>query len=395
MLENPLDQLSEYAMHSRPWSVRLSFVAATALLALASCDNAPPPAAAPGPPPVTVAKPVVKNIVEMDEFTGRFDAPETVELRARVAGYLQSVNFTEGGLVKQGDLLYVIDKRPYQAALALAEANVTGATTRLEYGRIEYERAERLSRTGAGAERAVDERRQQFQSAQAELAAARASLEQSRLDLGFTEIRAPIGGRISRTLVTPGNLIAANDTLLTTIVTVDPIYFYFDVDERSALAYARNLDRAGRLASRADGYEVELALADERTPSRKGRVNFTENRFDQATGTLRARAVFENTDLLLTPGMFGTISIPGTPSYRAVMIPDEAIGADLDRRFVYVVAEDGTVSQKQIRPGSRHDGYRVVREGLTGEETIIIAGVQRARFAGKVTPQPTTLPPTR
>jgi multidrug efflux system membrane fusion protein len=383
-------------MRSRPWSVRLSLVpAAAALLALAACDNAPPPVAAPGPPPVTVAKPVVKNIVEMDEFTGRFDSTETVELRARVSGYLQSVNFTDGALVKQGDLLYVIDKRPYQAALNQAEANVNGAQTRLDYGRIEYERAERLSRTGAGAERAVDERRQQFQAAQAELAGSRAALEQARLDLGYTEIRAPIAGRISRTLVTQGNLVAANNSLLTTIVTVDPIYFYFDIDERSALAYARNLDRSGRLASRADGYEVEVALGDERVASRKGRVNFTDNRFDQATGTLRARAVFENADLLLTPGMFGTVSIPGTPSYRAVMIPDEAIGADLDRRFVYVVAEDGTVSQKQIRPGSRHDGYRVVREGLTGDETIIVTGVLRARFAGKVTPKPITLPPSR
>jgi RND family efflux transporter MFP subunit len=358
-------------------------MAASALLAVAACDNAAAPPPPPGPPPVTVAKPVVKEIIEMDEYTGRFDAPETVELRARVGGYLQTVNFTDGALVKAGDLLYVIDKRPFQASLQQAEANVAAAQTRLDYGRIEYERAERLSRTGAGAERAVDERRQQFQSAQA------------RLDLGFTEIRAPIAGRISRTLVTPGNLVAANSTLLTTLVTVDPVYFYFDVDERSALAYARNLDRVGRLASRAEGYEVQVALADERLPSRKGRVNFTDNRLDQATGTLRVRAVFENADLLLTPGMFGTISIPGTPSYRAVMIPDEAIGADLDRRFVYVVADDGTVSQKQIRPGSRHDGYRIVREGLTGDETIIVTGVLRARFAGKVTPKPTTLPPSR
>ncbi len=390
-------------MSSRPWSVLqlpvlsrvVTLTAVSALLVLAACDNAAAPPPPPGPPPVTVAKPVVREIIEMDEYTGRFDAPETVELRARVGGYLQSVNFTDGALVKAGDLLYVIDKRPFQASLQQAEANVAAAQTRLEYGRIEYERAERLSRTGAGAERAVDERRQQFQSAQAEIAGARAALDQARLDLGFTEIRAPIAGRIARTLVTPGNLVAANGTLLTTLVTVDPVYFYFDIDERSALAYARNLDRVGRLASRAEGYEVQVALSDEKLPSRRGRVNFTDNRLDQATGTLRVRAVFENADLLLTPGMFGMISIPGTPSYRAVLIPDEAIGADLDRRFVYVVADDGTVSQKQIRPGARHDGYRIVREGLTGDETIIVTGVLRARFAGKVTPKPTTLPPTR
>jgi RND family efflux transporter MFP subunit len=366
---------------------------ASVLLFLAACDEAGSKTAAtpPPPPPVTVAKPVVKDVVERDEFTGRFDSTAWVDVRARVAGYLDSVEFKDGAMVKEGDLLFVIDRRPFQAALAQADASLVSARARLEFARQELDRVERLTRGGNAPERQLDERRQQFLSAQADVNGAQAALTQARLDLGFTEVKAPISGKISRKLVTEGNLVRANDTLLTTITAVDPIYFYFDVDERSYLAYER-ISRNG--GSRQTGYEIMVALADETEPKHKGVVDFIDNRVDQATGTMRGRAVLENKDLLLTPGLFGRILIPASDRYKGVLVPDEAIGADLDRRFVYVVAQDGSVSQKVVRPGPRFDGYRIIRSGLTGDETIIVNGTQRARF-GKITPQPTELPSVR
>jgi RND family efflux transporter MFP subunit len=366
---------------------------ASVLLFLAACDEAGSKTAAtpPPPPPVTVAKPVVKDVVERDEFTGRFDSTAWVDVRARVAGYLDSVEFKDGAMVKEGDLLFVIDRRPFQAALAQADASLVSARARLEFARQELDRVERLTRSGNAPERQLDERRQQFLSAQADVNGAQAALTQARLDLGFTEVKAPISGKISRKLVTEGNLVRANDTLLTTITAVDPIYFYFDVDERSYLAYER-ISRNG--GSRQTGYEIMVALADETEPKHKGVVDFIDNRVDQATGTMRGRAVLENKDLLLTPGLFGRILIPASDRYKGVLVPDEAIGADLDRRFVYVVAQDGSVSQKVVRPGPRFDGYRIIRSGLTGDETIIVNGTQRARF-GKITPQPTELPSVR
>jgi RND family efflux transporter MFP subunit len=369
-------------------------VVASAILLLAACDNAAgsKTAAAPPPPPVTVAKPLVKEVVERDEFTGRFDSTAWVDIRARVAGYLDSVEFKDGAMVKEGDLLFVIDRRPFQAAVAQADATLVSARARLDFAKQELERVERLTRSGNAPERQLDERRQQFLSAQADVNGAAGALTQARLDLGFTEVKAPISGKISRKLVTEGNLVRANETLLTTITALDPIYFYFDVDERSYLAYER-MSRDGG-SSRQTGYEIMVALADESEPKHKGVVDFIDNRVDQATGTMRGRAILENKDLFLTPGLFGRISIPGSDRYKAVLVPDEAIGADLDRRYVYVVGQDGTVSQKVVRPGPRFDGYRIVRTGLTGEETIIVNGMQRARF-GKVTPQPTTLPPVR
>jgi membrane fusion protein, multidrug efflux system len=371
-------------------------VLAPLALLLGACDQPPTSPAQQTPPPVIVAKPVVKEIVELDEFTGRFEAAASVEIRSRVAGYLESVNFRDGSIVKSGDLLFVIDRRPYQASLAHAEASMASARARQDFARLELDRVERLTRTGNAPERTLDERRQQALQAQADVAAAQAEIQQARLDLGFTEIRAPIGGRISRKLVTEGNLIRPNETLLTNIVALDPIHFYFDVDERSYLAYVRMSRDGTRPSGRDTAFDVQIALADERVPRIPGKMDFVDNRLDAATGTMRGRAVVENKDLLVTPGTFGRIAIPGSGLYKAVLIPDEAIGADLDRRYVYVLAADGTVSQRVIRPGPRHDGYRIVRQGLTGEETIITSGLQRVRLGGgRVTPQHTTLAPVR
>ncbi len=347
-----------------------------------------------GPPPVSVAKPIVKEIVEWDEFVGRFEAPQSVEVRARVAGYLESSNFREGSLVKEGDLLFVIDKRPYQAAFNRAQAAVTAAQTRTTFTHSDLERTQNLTRSGVAAERTLEERRQQAQQADADLAGARAALEQARLDLGYTEIRAQISGRIGRRLVTDGNLVRANETLLTTIVSLDPIHFYFEVDEKSYLAYSRQLAQP-RAALGEAKTQVFVGIGEEKTLDRPGVLDFADNRLDARSGTMQLRAVLDNKDLLLTPGLFGRIRVPGTPKYKAVLVPDEAISADQDRRIVMVVGDDGTVAPKVVRPGPREDGYRVVRQGLTGDETIVINGLQRARPGTKVTPQMTQLPPTR
>lgn len=366
--------------------------ALAAALALAACQQqASSTPAAPPPAPVTVAKPVVKTITERDDFTGRFDAVAAVEIRARVGGYLASVNFTDGAMVKAGDMLFVIDRRPYEAAFTQANAEVAAAQTRLDFARQELDRTERLARSGNAPESRLDENRQNFLAAQAELNGARAVLEKARLDLEFTQITAPISGRIGRKLVTEGNLISANSSLLTTVVAVDPIYFYFDVDERSYDAYVRQ----GQNTEGGTSPPVTVSLGDGREAPRDGKLDFVDNRIDEATGTMRVRAILDNKDMRYTPGMFGRISIPGSDAYQGVLIPDEAIGADQDRRFVYVVAEDGSLNQQVVRPGPRIDGYRVVRQGLTGGETIVVNGIQRIRPGAKIAPQPTTLPPTR
>lgn len=346
-----------------------------------------------GPPPVTVAKPLVKEIVELDEFVGRFDASAFVEVRSRVDGYLDGVKFTDGAIVKEGDLLFVIDRRPYQAALNQVQANVMAQQTRLDFAKADYERYERLTRTGVAAERTMEEKRQAFLQAQADIAAARAEVETARLNLSFTEIRAPITGRISRKLVTEGNLVRQNETLLTTIVQLDPIYFYFDIDERSFLAYQRMALR-GANAANGSALPVQVKLTDEKAFTHPGALDFADNRLDPATGTMRLRAVLSNKEFFLTAGLFGLIAVPGSPKYQAVLVPDEAILTDLDRRYVYVVGDDGAVRQQPLRLASRTDNYRIVRDGLKGDETIVINGLQRVRLGGgKVTPQMVTLPP--
>jgi RND family efflux transporter MFP subunit len=351
-------------------------------------------AAAPAPPAVTVAKPLVKPITEWDDFIGRFQAVDQVDIRARVSGYLSKVHFRDGTLVKVGDLLFTIDQRPYRNALEEAQAAVTSAQVRTEFAQNDLDRAEQLRRTGNIPDQILDQRRQTFLTGRAELDRAQAALRQAQLDVEFTEIRAPLAGRISRKLVSEGNLVNANDTLLTNIVSTDPIHFYFDVDERSYLAYSRQME-GGTRASGTTPNEVQLTLTDEREGRRTGRMDFVDNRVDGASGTMRARAVFPNKDLFLTPGLFGRVSIRGSDAYEGILVPDEAVGSDQDRRVVYVVAEDNTVQMKPVRPGPRIDGYRVIRTGLTGKETLVVNGIMRIRPGVKVTPQMTTLPPVR
>jgi RND family efflux transporter MFP subunit len=349
----------------------------------------------PAPPTVTVAKPVVKDIVEWDDFIGRFEAIDEVEIRARVSGYLEKVLFTDGALVKEGDPLFTIDQRPYQAALEQAEATVASAQVRVEFASNDFERAESLRRSNNIAEQLLDQRRSNYLTARAELDRAQAALRNARLDLEFTEIKAPLAGRISRKLVSVGNLVNANQTILTNIVSLDPIHFYFDVDERSYLAYSRQMAGGTRTSTQAVPNQVQLTMTDERQALRMGRLDFVDNRLDAASGTIRARAVFENKDLFLTPGLFGRVSVGGSDPYKGVLVPDESVGSDQDRRIVYVIGDDNSVMMRPVRPGPRIDGYRVIRSGLKGDETVVINGLARIRPGIKVTPQMSTLPPIR
>ncbi len=346
------------------------------------------------PPPVSVAKPIVKDIVERDDFIGRFDAVDTVDLRARVSGYLDKIAFVDGALVKKGDLLFTIDQRPYQDALDDAKASVASAQASYDFTSGDLERADNLIKSGNITGQVADQRRQAALAARATLDRAQAALSRSKLDMEFTEIRSPLSGRISRRLVSVGNLINANDTLLSTIVSLDPIQFYFDADERSFLDYLSDLV-PGADASRGGSREVTVALTGETQGSHKGHIDFVDIRLDQASGTMRGRAVFDNKDGTLTPGLFGRISIAGSRSYQGILIPDEALGTDQDRRIVYVIGPDNKVSSKVVRPGPRIDGYRVIRDGLKGDETVVINGLMRVRPGIAVDPKMTELPPSR
>lgn len=346
------------------------------------------------PPTVTVAKPVVREIVEDDEFVGRFQAVDEVAIRSRVSGYLDQVHFKDGAFVNKGQLLFTIDRRPYQTAYDAARSQVDVATSVQDFTRAQFERAEELAKSGNLSISTLDDRRREYLSAQAAFQGATAALQRSRLDLEFTEIKAPLSGRIDRRLVSVGNLVQSDSTLLTTIAAWDPIDFYFDIDERVYLAYASDArERGGVLQDGGSGLEVRVRIADRGETSFTGTLDFAENRIDSATGTMRTRARFANPDGVLQPGMFGRINVPGSLPYRGVMIPDEALGSDQNRRIVLVVDDEGTVSAKEVRTGPRIDGYRVIREGLTGDETIVINGLMRVRPGAKVKPDLVVLPP--
>lgn len=373
--------------------IRLISGAAVAAAVLLGFDaNAQAPA---GPPPVTVAKPVVKDITEYDEYIGRFEAIDQVDLRAQVSGYLDRVNFIDGALVKKGDLLFVIDQRPYRLALEEARAALASAKAELEFATTDLRRAETLRQGGNVTEQVFDQRRQRVSTARAAVDRNQATQNRAQLDLEFTEIRAPIDGRVSRRLVSIGNLIKPNETVLTNIVSVAPIQFYFDVDERSYLAYSRMALDGQMKSNRDNPNDVRVATTDQRIPAQPGHMDFVDNRVDQASGTVRARAIFDNKDMLLVPGLFGRLLIAGSPTYRGVLVPEEAIGADQDRRVVYVVGPDNKVSLQPVRVGPHIDGYRVIRSGLKGDETIVVNGLMRVRPGAPVTPQVTTLPPSR
>jgi RND family efflux transporter MFP subunit len=359
-------------------------------LALGGARCAEDAPAAP-PPQVDVARPLVREVVDWDDYTARIDAVDRVEVRARVSGYLESVHFTDGEIVEQGDLLFVIDPRPYRAAVERAEAELRGAAARLDLAEREAQRAQLLLGHGVLSQEDADTRATALRDAAAAREAAQASLRQARLELEFTQVRAPIRGRIGRDLVTLGNLISGgspDSTLLTTIVSLDPIHAYFDADERAVLRYERLAQRGDRPSSRDAPNPVLLGLADEDGFPHRGQMDFVDNQLDPRTGTMRARAVFTNPDATLLPGMFARVRLPGSGRYQALLVPDEAIGTDQGERFVLVVDAEQRAQERSVETGPQALGLRVVRNGLAPDDRVIVRGLSVVRAGDAVAPHP-------
>lgn len=366
-------------------TVKIAAASALMAAALYGCSKGQE-APAQGAPPVTVAAPLSQQVVDWDEFTGRFEAPRSVDVRARVGGYIQSVHFKDGDFVRQGQLLFTLDPRPAQAALASARAQLAQGQAQLTLARTELTRAEGLLASQAVSQAEVDAKRGAVQTAEAAVAAANAAIRARQLDVEFTRVTAPISGRVSDRRVDPGNLIGGGSSagdVLTTIVSSSPIYFVFDGSEALALKYQRD--------ARNGAAPIRIRLQDETSYDRTGTLDFTDNAIDASSGTIRLRAVVQNADGFLKPGMFGHAQLAGSGGYAAMLVPDSAVVTDGPRKVVYVVAKDGTVGAKPVQLGPLANGLRVVRTGLTPDDRVIINGLQRARPGQKVTAQNGTI----
>jgi RND family efflux transporter MFP subunit len=358
-------------------------------LALAGCgEKAQSQAAA--PPPVTVAQPGKRTVTDWDEFTGRFEAIQEVQVRARVGGFVTNVEFKDGDMVHAGDLLYIIDPRPFEAVATQANGQLADARAKIELAKRELDRGLTLVQTSAVSEQIVDQRRQALQAAHAAETIADGALKAAQLNVGFTHVFAPITGRVSRHLVSVGNLVQGSDnggsTLLTSIVSLDPIYVYFDVDEATYLKNNKLWFEGKRPSSRDTPNAVQVTLTGETKPSHEGHMDFIDNRLDVSTGTLRSRAVIPNHDLSILPGQFGRVRLIGSSPYEALLLPDTAIATDQSRKIVLVVKDDDTVEARAVTLGPLDEGLRVIRTGLQPEDRVIIDGVQRARVGAKVNP---------
>jgi multidrug efflux system membrane fusion protein len=354
-------------------------------------SGGPPGGSAGGPPQVTVSKPVVREIVEWDEYTARLDAVEQVDVRARVGGYLNEVRFKDGDNVQQGDLLFVIDPRPFERVLDQARAELEAANTKANNARLDVDRGGPLVDRKVMSQKVFDDRESALRDALATIRVAEAKVKTAELDLSFTRVVSPLTGRISRSLVTPGNYISGGtsnvSTLLTTIVRQDPIYVYFDVSENNYLKYKRLQEQGQKGGASALGAAVGVALSDEPGFKHTARLDFIDNRLDQATATIRVRALLENPKGLFTPGLFARVRLAGTPPYQGILLPDEAILSDQASKFVYTVGEDGTAIRKSVVLGPLVDKLRVVRSGVTADDWVVTKGLQRARPGLKLNPR--------
>lgn len=360
-------------------------------LALAGCGEGAPKQAAPAPPAVTVAKPTKQQVIDYDEYVGRFIAVDSVEIRARVSGYLEKVHFKDGQIVKQGDPLFSIDRRPFETAAAQARATLAQARANLAFTESDLARASQLVRDRTITEQVFEQRTQAKRVAEASVAAQEAALRQVELDLQFTELKAPVTGRIGDRRVSEGNLVTGgtggNTTLLATIVSIDPIRFEFTFDETSFLRYERLSKEGKDVASRGAGVEVTVKLIDEPDFAHAGKMDFVDNVIERASGTIRGRAVLANPNGVFTPGMFGRVRVPGSPPFEALLLPDTAIGSEQVRKYVLAVDGENVARAKYVTLGQLVGNLRVIKDGIGPDDRVIVNGLMRARPGAKVTPQ--------
>lgn len=377
-----MNALKRYARSGTRSPYALFVLATLTAAVLAACTSEAAQndaSAAPPPPEVSVAQVLSKPVQQWDEFTGRVTAVETVDLRPRVSGYVERVAYAEGLDVRKGDLLFAIDPRPYRAALDRAEADLERARSEAKLAQAQDTRAQSLVEAKAISREEFETRRAATQGGNAVVRAAQAAVASARLDLQFTQVRSPIDGRAGRALVTTGNLAQADTTLLTTVVSLDPVHVYFETDEQTFLRY-NALTRDG---NRPDGDNaVRIGLANEDGYPHAGSVDFTDNRVDPATGTIRARAVLRNADRVFTPGLFARVQLEGGKRTPALLVDDKAVLTDQDRKYVYVLGPKNVAVRKDIVPGRMADGLRVVTSGLASTDKVIVGGVQKVFFPG-------------
>lgn len=366
----------------------LALLVACSLVACSTGCNHKGPAAPPAPPPptVTVARPAVESVIDYREYTGRTAAVESVEVRSRVSGYLLSVEFKEGMEVRKGDLLFRIDPRPYEADLREAEANLAAQEAQLQRFQLDLTRAKELIGTNAISQQELDVAIANAASARAQLRSLEAAVASAKLELEYTEIRSPIAGRTSRALVTPGNLIVSDSTVLTSVVSMDPMYAYFDVDESSALDYRQRVRQSQVDSARMTSIAVALGLSNETGYPHSGQIDFVDNVTDIGTGNIQVRARFQNDDGALLPGLFCRIRVPFTRPYDALLVPQTALAMNQQGRYVLVVNEENKVEPHVVEVGTSHGGLVAIRSGIERTDRVVINGLQKARPGSEVKP---------
>ena len=379
---------------SRILTINAWVISAFALVSIGGCGKSGGSAQSAPPPQVSVAQVLEKRVKDWDEFTGRLQAVETVEIRPRVSGYIDKVAFTEGSQVKNGDLLFIIDPRPYQAEFDRAAADVKRYKTALELARIELVRVQRLKDSGAVSEEELDERKSTLAQGEANVAGAEAARETASLNLSFTRVTSPIAGRVSRAEVTRGNLVTGGingGTLLSSVVSMDPIYLYFDADEQSYLRYTQTAHSGVGPSSNAAQNPVQVGLANEEGFPHLGKVDFVDNQLNPQTGTIRARAVLENKNGQFTPGLFARVQLLVSGEYSAILIEDRAVNTDQNQKYVLLLGANNQIEYRKVTLGRVIEGLRIVREGLKPGDVIVVNGAQRVHPGVAVTPQRVTM----
>jgi membrane fusion protein, multidrug efflux system len=362
----------------------LGVMLALSVAVISGCSGQAAETGMPPPPEVSAAPVLVKQVSQWDDFSGRVEAVENVDLRPRVSGYIDRVNYEEGQEVRKGDVLFTIDSRSYRAELARAQADLARARSQAELGRSEAARAKKLSELQAISTESYEQRRSAAAEAQANVAAAQAAVDAARLNLEFTQVRAPISGRAGRALVTAGNLVSAGDSasVLTTLVSLDKMHVHFDTDERTFLHYAELARKGERPSENGAGVPVQIGLVGEEGFPHTGVVDFLDNQVDPATGTIRARALLDNANRAFTPGLFARVRVLGSGEFKAMLIDDKAVLTDQDRKYVYVVDAKGQAQRKDVQLGRTADGLRIVESGLANGDKVIVSGVQKVFMPG-------------